>query len=63
MSESVSWKRKIHHDFNEKVKVYASLFPEKTILPAFLSLGGFTVDAGEYCKEKGIGTAVKIEHF
>ncbi len=54
---------KIVEDFHEKVDAYATFFPDKTILPAFLSLGGFTGDAGEYCKEKGIGTAEKIEHF
>ncbi len=54
---------KIVEDFHEKVKAYATLFPDKTILPAFLSLGGFTGDAGVYCKEHGIWTAEKIEHF
>ncbi|MCP4694611.1 MAG: hypothetical protein GY859_41670, partial [Desulfobacterales bacterium] len=54
---------KIVEDFHEKVNVYATLFPDRTILPVFLSLGGFTVGAGEYCKKMGIGTAEKIEHF
>ncbi len=50
-------------DFNEKVTVYAALHPDKTILPAFLSLGGFVKDARDFCKERDIGTAEKIEHF
>ncbi|MCP4754962.1 MAG: hypothetical protein GY866_29140, partial [Proteobacteria bacterium] len=54
---------KIVEDFHEKVNVYATLFPDKTILPAFLSLGGFTVDAGKLCEKRGIGTAEKIDHF
>ncbi len=54
---------KIVEDFHEKVNVYATLFPDKTILPAFLSLGGFTIDAGKLCKELCIGTAEKVEHF
>ncbi|MCP4686820.1 MAG: hypothetical protein GY859_02155 [Desulfobacterales bacterium] len=54
---------KIVSDFHEKVNVYAKLFPDKTILPAFLSMGGFTVDAGAFCKAWGIGAAEKIEHY
>ncbi len=54
---------KIVEDFHEKVNVYATLFPDKTILPAFLSLGGFTVDAADLCEDRGIGTAEKIMHF
>ncbi|MCP4692071.1 MAG: hypothetical protein GY859_28760 [Desulfobacterales bacterium] len=53
----------IVEDFYDKVNVYATLHPDKTILPAFLSLGGFIEDAGAFCKEKGIGTADKIAHF
>jgi len=50
-------------DFQEKVLVYGKLFAEKKILPAFLSLGGFTEEAQQFCQGKGIGTAVKIEQF
>jgi hypothetical protein len=49
--------------FYEKIKVYAQQVPDKTLLPAFLSLGGFTDEALEYCKTQGIGTAERIEHF
>ncbi len=50
-------------DFCEKIKAYAKQFPEKIILPAFLSLGGFTDEAAELCKAKEIGTAERIAHF
>jgi hypothetical protein len=50
-------------DFFEKAEVYAKRFPEKTILPAFLSLGGFTDEAIRFCDEQGVGTAERIEHF
>jgi len=50
-------------DFCEKTAAYAKQFPEKIILPAFLSLGGFTDEAMELCKAQGIGTAERIAHF
>ncbi len=50
-------------DFSEKIKAYAKQFPEKILLPAFLSLGGFTDEALELCKAQGIGTAERIAHF
>ena len=50
-------------DFLEKLKVYAQQSPEKTILPAFLSLGGFTTDARQLCEKHGIGAAERIAHF
>ncbi|CAN2044580.1 ATPase domain-containing protein [Candidatus Magnetomoraceae bacterium gMMP-1] len=49
--------------FFEKIEVYQDLFPKKKILPAFLSVGGFTKGAAEFCKEKSIGMAEKIEYF
>ncbi len=48
-------------DFQEKVDAYAKCFPDKTILPAFLSLGGFTDEAIKFCGAHGIGTAERIE--
>jgi hypothetical protein len=36
---------------------------DKQILPAFLSLGGLTPDALQFCQAQGIGTAYRIEHF
>jgi hypothetical protein len=41
-------------DFLEKVEAYKQLFPEKIVLPAFLSLGDFTFEAKQYCFDKGI---------
>jgi len=53
----------ILEDFQEKVDVYGKLFADKKILPAFLSLGGLTKEAREFCQVQGIGTAERIEQF
>jgi len=50
-------------DFAEKIGIYAENVPGKTILPAFLSLGGFTEEAMKFCEEQGIGSADRIVHF
>lgn len=50
-------------DLQEKVAVYEKLFSQQTILPAFLSLGGFTKDAQQFCQAHSIATALEIEHF
>ncbi len=50
-------------DFAEKVGIFSEQNPERTILPAFLSLGGFRKDALKLCQNQGIGTAERIEHF
>ncbi|MDM8563047.1 hypothetical protein QUF54_06820, partial [Candidatus Marithioploca araucensis] len=42
-------------DFWEKVETYQLLFPERQILPAFLSVGDFTGEAKPFCKTRGIG--------
>ncbi len=55
--------RNLVEDFAEKVEVYARSAPGKTILPAFLSLGGFAGEAMKLCEERGIGTAERIAHF
>jgi hypothetical protein len=48
-------------EFQEKIEAYQNSFPSKTILPAFLSLGGFTGTAYKFCQEKGIATAERIK--
>ncbi len=50
-------------DFAEKLAVYATQVPDKTILPAFFALGGFTEDALKLCETYRIGTAERIAHF
>jgi hypothetical protein len=50
-------------DFYEKVAVYGEQFPDRKVLPAFLSLGGFTGDALPFCQGHGIGWAEKIWHY
>ncbi len=54
---------KIIQSFEEKLAVYGQLFPEKKILPAFFSVGGFTPEALDYCKQQGIGWAEIIKLF
>ncbi len=65
--EVKKWKTKIGknlvEDFAEKAEIYAENIPGKTILPAFLSLGGFTDDSMLLCEKLGIGTAERIAHF
>jgi len=50
-------------DFQEKVDVYKTLFPDAIVLAAYLSLGGFTDEAGDFCLKHGIGVAEKIEEL
>ncbi|QTA85224.1 hypothetical protein [Desulfonema magnum] len=49
--------------FQEKREAYSERFPKRTVLPAFLSVGGFTRGAMKFCKENGIGTATEIRYF
>jgi len=55
--------KKLVEDFIEKLEVYAKHIPDKTILPAFLSLGGFTADAMRLCEEQGIAMVERIAYF
>ena len=50
-------------DFHEKVEIYGQIFSTPLILPAFLSLGGFTEEALQFCQTQGIATAHRIEVF
>jgi DNA-binding Lrp family transcriptional regulator len=50
-------------DFGEKVQVYQRRHPEEIILPLFLSLGGFTEEALQFCNAQGIGWATQIEQY
>ncbi len=65
--EVKKWKEPVSttvvEDFWEKVTVYTRQCSDKTVLPAFLSLGGFRPEALKYCEDHGIGTAVRITHF
>ncbi len=47
-------------DFQEKVKVYQTQFPDVKVLAAYLSLGGFTKQARDLCVAHGIGIAEEI---
>lgn len=47
-------------DFQEKVQVYQTQFPDVKVLPAYLSLGGFTKQARDLCVEQSIGIASKL---
>ncbi|MDM8514675.1 hypothetical protein QUF76_00615 [Desulfobacterales bacterium HSG16] len=67
--EIKKWKTKIGknivEDFAEKIEIYAKNenISGKMILPVFLSLGGFTDEAIQFCKKMEIGTAERIMHF
>ena len=50
-------------DYIDKLVVFAARHPEKLILTAIFSAGGFTGEAQEFCKEKGIATAYEIKVF
>jgi hypothetical protein len=50
-------------NFLEKVNAYQLLFPEKNVLPAFFSKGGFTETAKPFCETHGIGMAIEILHY
>ena len=65
--EVKKWKtpvgRTVAADFAEKADIFSEQNPDRTLLPAFLSLGGFRKDALRLCQDRGIGTAERIEHF
>ena len=44
-------------DFLEKMEAFAALHPEKRLVPAFFSTGGFTDEALKLCAENGVATA------
>jgi hypothetical protein len=50
-------------DFQEKVEVYKTTYPDAIVLAAYLSLGGFTDEANDFCLRHGIGMAEKIEEL
>ncbi|MDM8561906.1 hypothetical protein QUF54_00965 [Candidatus Marithioploca araucensis] len=47
-------------DFQEKVKIYQTQFPDVKVLAAYFSLGGFTKPARDLCLAEGIGMAEEI---
>ncbi len=49
--------------FCEKIALFTKTYPDKKVLPAFFSTGGFTPGAMDLCKKKGIGTAERIAFF
>ena len=53
----------LRQDFQEKVEVYKTTFPDAIVLAAYLSLGGFTEEASDYCLKHGIAVAEKIEEL
>jgi len=50
-------------DFLEKVEVYARSHKDKKIIPAFLSVGGFSVHAKKLCRQKHVGMAETIDYL
>jgi hypothetical protein len=50
-------------DFADKVAAYRQQFPDQVVLPAFLSLGGFTDEARQLCEARGIAIAERIVYL
>jgi len=65
--EVKKWNKKVGvqviKDFLEKIEVYSKLNNDKKILPAFLSVGGFSSHAKKLCKQRNIGIAETIEYL
>ncbi|KPA19208.1 hypothetical protein MHK_000575, partial [Candidatus Magnetomorum sp. HK-1] len=65
--EVKKWKQKVGvqviRDFWEKIEVYTKLNKDKKILPAFLSVSGFSAHAKKMCKESHIGMAETIAYL
>jgi len=62
--EVKKWKTKVGvqiiRDFLEKIEVYTNQNKNKKIIPAFLSMGGFSVHAKKLCQANKIGIAETI---
>lgn len=54
--------RTMVEDFWDKVNAYRHDNPAQIVVPAFLSLGGFTTEAHAFCTQHGIGTAEQIRY-
>ncbi len=50
-------------DFWAKVTLFQAQQPDKTILPAFLSLAGFTEPALDLCRQHGIAWTTELQYF
>ncbi|MBF0200133.1 MAG: hypothetical protein HQK66_02265 [Desulfamplus sp.] len=50
-------------EFLEKVTAFSVMHPENHIVPAFFSVGGFTGEAREYCREAGVAVATSLTLF
>ncbi|MEM7532722.1 MAG: hypothetical protein AAF639_11140 [Chloroflexota bacterium] len=65
--EAKNKQRKPNHedveDFLEKVAIYQSQYPGKTILMGYLSLHGFTKKGLDLCKEHGIAWSTDLQYF
>jgi len=49
-------------DLSDNAQAYARQH-DTTVLPAFLSLGGFTQEAKKFCIANGIGVAEEIDFY
>jgi len=50
-------------DFHEKVTAYQKLRLDNVMIPAYLSLGGFTQTAIELCREKKLPQMIRALFF
>ncbi|KPA17417.1 ATPase domain protein, prokaryote domain protein [Candidatus Magnetomorum sp. HK-1] len=53
----------IVRDFLEKIQIFSKQHPKKKILPAFLSVGGFSPKAKQLCEKQHIATAETIAYY
>jgi len=64
--EVKKWNKKVGvqviRDFLEKVNVYARSHKDKKVIPAFFSVGGFSVHAKKLCQQKHVGMAETIDY-
>ena len=55
--------RLVVEGFWEKVSVYANLNEGVSVIPAVLSIGGFSKEAEEFCEENGLLMATDIDYL
>ena len=65
--EVKKWQKKVGvqviRDFWEKVEIYSKKHKKNKIIPAILSVGGFSSQAKALCREKKIGMAETIDYL
>lgn len=63
LSEAEGSSRTMVEDLWNKVNAYRCHEPSQVVVPAFLSLGGFTTEAQAFYTQHGIGTVEQIPYY